>query len=105
MNTAGMFLCVSVRTNEGMNENHAANVLCPYYKRHSTRKNAYEITCEQIMEPKKLGFKYEQRNGFKKREDMYDYMGLFCTDLYEECPVYKAIEENRKERHGKTKKA
>ena len=86
-----------------MNESTTANVTCPFYKNHNARKSQKYITCEQLMEPELLGFNYEQRTGFKRNDDMKDYMGLFCTDLYDECPIYKAIMQNRKEQYDKTK--
>ena len=73
-----------------MNNKIDSDVICPFYKYHSRAEKVYSVTCEPLMDPKRLGFDYVQRTGFKRRDDFMDYIELFCSDLYTECPVYKA---------------
>lgn len=47
------------------------------------------------MDERQLGFAPELRIGFKQRLDFMDYTDIFCCDLYETCPVYKAITRER----------
>lgn len=55
----------------------------------------YSVSCEFIMDSKKLGFRPELKVGFVKREDFVDYVEIFCCDRCETCPVYKAITKER----------
>lgn len=80
-----------------MNDAMAANVVCPYYIRHSRSERQYTISCEFLMTPESLGFTPELRIGFKEREDFKDYIELFCCDRFRACPVFKAILRERNE--------
>lgn len=80
-----------------MNNYIDSHAKCPYYLRHGRSEWVYSITCEPIMSPKRLGFKPVQRTGFARQQDFQDYVELFCCDRYFECPVYKAIYQNRTE--------
>lgn len=78
-----------------MHNDFDACVKCPFYITYETRKNRYTITCEPMMAADKLGFSYTQQTRFPKRKDLDDYMGIFCMDMYDACPVYKAIMSTR----------
>lgn len=95
-----------------MSESREARVQCPYYLRHSRLKMprgiAHEIVCESICDNVRLGFDVEQSTKFSSREEYAAYSDMFCCDMYDTCPVYKAIYHNREEedakKHNKAKK-
>lgn len=96
----------------GMNDSMDARVQCPYYIRHSRLKVprgiSHEIVCEPICSTERLGFDVEQSTKFDSRDEYKAYSKMFCCDMYETCPVYKAIFHNREDedakKHNKAKK-
>ena len=82
-----------------MNDPMNVNALCPYYLRHSKIRvpqgYADEIVCESIYSTKKLGFEVEQSTKFNSKDEYKAFASLFCCDMYETCPTYKAILSSR----------
>ncbi len=95
-----------------MNESLNIKAQCPYYVRHSrlkmSRGIAHEIVCESICDSARLGFDVEQSTKFSSKEEFKAYSEMFCCDMYDTCPVYKAIFRNREEedarKYNKAKK-
>lgn len=67
------------------------SVKCPFFLRYSKgqRNNTISVTCEALCD--NLGFEMSTKSCFATKEERRNYMELFCCDLYEECPMYKAI--------------
>ncbi len=75
---------------------------CPYYITHKQGRGGwdYTVTCENIRE--NMGFAMRTQLRFESRQEMHDYMGLFCCDggNYASCPYYQAV-YNKEARTGK----
>ena len=57
--------------------------------------NKITITCESIVG--NLGFDVKNLLAFGSKEELRDYMGLFCSDRYENFPYYRVIEKKYEE--------
>ena len=82
-----------------VNDPMNVNALCPYYLRHSKSKAprgvSHEIICASICSTQKLGFETEQLTRLNSNEEYKAFTEIFCCDMYETCPVYKAILSSR----------
>ena len=94
-----------------MNDSINVKAQCPYFLRHSMMRVswgiAHEIVCEPICSTERLGFDAEQSVKLKSANEFREYTGIFCCDMYDTCPVYKAILQSREEedakKHNQTK--
>lgn len=68
---------------------------CPFYvgSRPSVQKQACGIQCEALMDEDKLGFNVWNYQTFRKFSEMQAYHAIFCADMYETCPYFKAMME------------
>ncbi len=65
-------------------------VICPYCVTISRYDKSYAtITCADIEN--NLGFEMRNQLVFKTHEEKKNYKELFCADMYDTCPYYRAI--------------
>lgn len=65
-------------------------IRCPYCITVSRYdKKAATITCANIET--NLGFEVRNQLVFNCHEEKKNYQEIFCTDMYDTCPYYKAI--------------
>lgn len=65
-------------------------IRCPYYiTRSRPDKKSATITCFNIEN--NLGFDIKNQISFTCHEEAKNYVEIFCADLYETCPYYKAL--------------
>lgn len=65
-------------------------VYCPYYVTRSTSdKKMATITCKNIEN--NLGFDIKNQIVFTTHAEKENYSGLFCSDMFDTCPYYRAI--------------
>lgn len=65
-------------------------IKCPCYVTRSRRgKKRAVITCELIEN--NLGFNVRNQLFFENHKEENDYCEIFCADVYEACPYYRAI--------------
>lgn len=63
---------------------------CPYYETRSTSdKKMPTITCKNIEN--NLGFDVRNQILFATHAEKENYSELFCSDMFDTCPYYKAI--------------
>lgn len=75
---------------------------CPFFESKTrNKKQSASITCEII--DNNLGFEMRNQLSFKNHNEMADYGELFCMDMYEACPYYKAIYAKKYEEDGHEK--
>ncbi len=78
---------------------------CPFYVTRSTAdKKSATITCRNIEN--NLGFDVKNQVVFRAHAEKENYAQLFCEDMYDTCPYYKAIyryesQKGEKRKHGK----
>lgn len=84
-----------------MNDNIYVRAQCPFFLKYGKIKRYHYIECEPFYEEKKLGFAVQQRSFFERKEEYQDFAEIFCCDMYETCPVFKAILRNREEEDAK----
>ena len=71
-------------------------IRCPYCVTVSRYdKKTPTITCENIEN--NLGFEVRNKLEFTSHEEKKNYQELFCADMYDTCPYYKAIYQREKE--------
>lgn len=80
---------------------------CPFHvTRSRSGKKRATITCEMIEND--LGFDIWNQVLFTCHEEENNYYEIFCADMFETCPYYKAIyryqEEKRNEKNKSEKK-
>lgn len=65
-------------------------IKCPLFRRvvKTTRGQFIGIQCEEFNV--KLGFDASPVVRLRTSDDLSDYTGLFCKDLYIDCPFYKS---------------
>lgn len=67
---------------------------CPFYVTRSREgKKRAVITCEMIEN--NLGFDMKNQLLFCTHEEERNYYEIFCADLYDTCPYYRAIYSHR----------
>lgn len=78
-----------------------ASIRCPYFKTYNKhiRGNTISITCEPLCSD--IGFDMTMKSCFRTEEERRDYMELFCCDLFDQCPLYKAISQKHAPDPGK----
>lgn len=65
-------------------------VYCPYYITRSTAdKRMATITCANIENH--LGFDIKNQIVFDAHTEKENYVGIFCADMFDTCPYYRAI--------------
>lgn len=63
---------------------------CPYYITRSTAdKRIAAITCANIEN--NLGFDIRNQIIFDAHTEKENYVGIFCADMFDTCPYYRAI--------------
>ena len=71
-------------------------IRCPYCVTVSRYdKKTPTITCENIAN--NLGFEVRNKLEFTSHAEKKNYQELFCADMYDTCPYYKAIYQREKE--------
>lgn len=80
------------------------SVKCPFFLRYSKgeRNNSISVSCEPLNDH--MGFDMTVKSCFATREERRNYMELFCCDLFEECPMYKAIYNSKYKEREKNEK-
>lgn len=65
---------------------------CPLYEQVVRTKNGNiaGVQCEPIMATKNLGFTVSTVIRCRNYREARDYKAIFCDDLYETCPYYRA---------------
>ena len=89
-----------------MNDNDTAKILCPFYRSRKMKKlrQSITITCENLEN--NMGFDVKNMLSFRSIQEREDWMGLFCQDLYQNCPYYQKIYKNtRREKNGNCQKS
>ena len=82
--------------------NYMVKVKCPYYEtRASDSKKQPTITCQNVEN--NLGFDIRNQIVFRCHQEKNDYAEIFCEDLYESCPYYKAIYKEEETNEKKKK--
>ena len=69
-------------------------VQCPFYITHSSSRNNWQktVTCERIQN--NMGFMVRNMLRFYQREELEDWLEIFCScSNYSGCPYYQAIYE------------
>ncbi|MCB7064131.1 hypothetical protein LI031_09790 [Enterocloster citroniae] len=75
--------------------------MCPYCVTVSRyNKKSATITCANIEN--NLGFEVRNQLVFNSHEEKKNYKELFCADMYDTCPYYKAIYMQKIERTVQT---
>lgn len=65
-------------------------VYCPYYVTRSTSdKKMATITCKNIEN--NLGFDIKNQIVFDTHAEKENYSGIFCSDMFDTCPYFRAI--------------
>ena len=73
---------------KGKNSN-SSYVLCPFYLNHFQKRQMQYVSCEYFV--RNSGFDITMKHYFRLKQEMIDYMELFCCDRYESCPYYKIV--------------
>lgn len=78
-----------------MNDRISGKVKCPFYISHNStgRNNNITITCELIQS--NMGFDVKNLLSFNDGRQRKDYMEIFCMDVFEGCPYYQCIVNNK----------
>lgn len=66
----------------------STSIKCPLYRNvvRTTKGQFQGIECGQ---DEKLGFDAAHMIRLKNREDLQDFLEIFCEDMYETCPIYQ----------------
>ena len=78
-------------------------IKCPFFLQYSKhlRGNNITLTCEPLED--NLGFDMSLKTAFATEAERRDYMELFCCDQYDQCPMYRAIEQKYERRNHEKK--
>lgn len=72
-----------------MSDRISESARCPFFRKVIRSKRMACIECESF--DINLGFDTAHLIRLRNGIDLRDYAGIFCCDMYETCPTYKAI--------------
>jgi hypothetical protein len=64
---------------------------CPFYVRSLIGRSLVGVECEALMDEEHLGFAISHFHKMNNGRDLRDFVEVFCADMYETCPYYKAV--------------
>ena len=65
-------------------------IKCPLF-RNVIRTNKGQFQGVECIQDQNLGFDVTHIVRLRNKEDLRDYLEIFCEDLYETCPYYQAF--------------
>ena len=76
-----------------MNDRISERAGCPFFQNISRNKKMVGVECESL--DVNLGFDTSHFIRLKNYQELDDYTDIFCCDMYETCPYYKALMETK----------
>lgn len=69
-------------------------IFCPFFRRLArAEQKQVTISCQNLCE--NIGFDMITQFRFKNLQERKDYIELFCSDRYKNCPYYEALVQRR----------
>ena len=65
------------------------SIRCPLFSNVVCTNKSQFIGVECIQSELNLGFNVTHITRLKNNDDLKDYTGIFCKDMYKTCPYYK----------------
>ena len=66
----------------------STTIKCPLY-RNVVRTNKGQFQGVECAKEEHLGFDATHIIRLRNREELRDYLEIFCEDMYESCPIYQ----------------